>query len=130
MGWQPRRTQGRAVPKSIPHPLPLSFLPLPPSLSHRSTALPSSSLLRGLATARITVLLYALSQCSYFSATKSGEEREKGGDRFQKEGTKVGGDLLSSLQSKRNERKLNCLHTKQDIPHLLPSKLIFMFGAF
>lgn len=58
VGWKPRRTQGRAVPKSIPHSLPLSFLPLPPSLSHRSTVLPSSSLLRGLAAARITVLLF------------------------------------------------------------------------
>lgn len=60
MGWKPRRTWGRAVPKSIPHSLPLSFLPLPPSLSHRSTVLPSSSsLLPGLAAAWITVLLYA-----------------------------------------------------------------------
>lgn len=71
-------------------------------------------------------------QCSYFGSTKSGGEREKGSDRFQKEGTKVGGDLLSPLQNKRNGRKLNCLHTKRDIQHLLPSKLIsyFFFNFF
>lgn len=69
-------------------------------------------------------------QCSYFDSTKSGGEREKGSDWFQKEGTKVGGDLLSPLQNKRNGRKLNCLHTKRDIQHLLPSKLIFFCFLF
>lgn len=42
----------------------------------------------------------------------------------------MGGDLLSPLQNKRNDRKLNCLHTKRDIQHLLPPKLIFNFFFF